>query len=111
MKRIALSIMTMGAMFFATQMHAQEEEIASAETTAEMVQEEFASVDVQELPEAVKDALSTDHANATVTEAWIKTMGETQVYKLKLDVEGETKKVYIDQDGSWVDMKDHSGSY
>lgn len=111
MKRIALSIMTMGAMFFATQMHAQEDEMATAETVVEMEQEEFASVDTKELPQAVKDALETDLPNATVTEAWSKTMGETKIYKLKLDVDGEAKKVFVDQDGTWVDMKDHSDSY
>ena len=106
MKKIALSIMTMGAMFFATQMHAQDEEMGTDETTVQMEQDEFASVEVQQLPQAVKDALSTDYSDASVTEAWVKDMGETQVYKVKLDIAGETKKVYLDQNGNWVDMKE-----
>ena len=106
MKKIALSIMTMGAMFFATQMHAQDEEMGTEDTMEEMVQEEFASVDVQQLPQAVKEALSEDYSDASVTEAWVKDMGEIQVYKIKLDIAGETKKVYLDQNGTWVNMEE-----
>ena len=106
MKKIVLSMMMTGAMFFAMQIHAQDGEMAVAEDTMQMEQEEFASVDVQELPQAVKDALSTDYSEASATEAWVKTKGENKVYKIKLDMDGETKKVYVDQDGNWMDMKE-----
>ena len=112
MKKFALSIMTIGAMFFATQnIQAQDEEI-EVETEMEMdvEQEEFASVDVAELPQAVQDALATDYNGAIASEAWVKTKNDTKVYKLKLDVKGETEKVYIDQDGNWLEKDDKSES-
>ena len=106
MKKIALSMMTIGAMFFATQnMQAQDEEMEEVETEmeVEVEQDEFASVDVAELPQAVQEALVTDYNGAVASEAWVKTKGDIQVYKLKLDVNGETEKVYIDQDGNWLE--------
>ncbi len=113
MKKFALSMMTMGAMFFATQnMQAQEEEVEEIETEVEMEVEhdEFASVEVTELPQAVHDALATDYNGAIPTGAWVKMKGETKVYKLKLDIQGETEKVYIDQDGNWLEKDDDKES-
>lgn len=107
MKKFVLSMMTMGAMFFATQnTQAQVEEIEEIETEIEVEQEEFASLDVMELPQAVKDALMTDYNGAVASEAWVKNKGDKKVYKLKLDVKGETEKVYIDQDGKWLEKDD-----
>lgn len=108
MKKFVLSMMTMGAMFFATQnVQAQVEEIEEEiETEVEIEQEEFASVDVMELPQAVKDALLTDYNGAVASEAWVKNKGDKKIYKLKLDVKGETEKVYIDQDGKWLEKED-----
>ena len=112
MKKIALSIMTIGAMFFATQnVQAQDEEMeVETEMEMEVEQEEFASVDVAELPQAVKDALATDYNGEVASEAWMKSKDDKIVYKLKLDVKGETEKVYIDQDGNWIKKDDDSHS-
>ncbi|MDR5591593.1 hypothetical protein [Christiangramia sp. SM2212] len=109
MKKIALSMMTAGALFFATEkMNAQVEDVEEIETEVEVEveQDEFASVDVMALPQTVKDAVLTDYNGAVASEAWVKTKGEMKVYKLKLDVEGETEKVYIDQDGKWLKEDD-----
>ncbi|MCP9199527.1 hypothetical protein MKO06_06390 [Gramella sp. GC03-9] len=102
MKKFVLSIMCTGALFFATQnMSAQVEEVEEISTEVEM-QEEYASVEVSELPQAVKDAIEADYSGAVATEAWMKTKEGKKVYKLKLDVDGKTEKVYIDQDGNWM---------
>ena len=97
-------------MFFATQnLQAQEEEeIEEIETEVEVEVEhdEYTTVDVTALPQPVKDALITDYNGAVATEAWVKTKDDKKVYKLKIDVNGETQKVYIDQDGKWLE-KDH----
>lgn len=114
MKKFVLSMMTIGAMFFATQnLQAQEEEeVEEIEVETEIeteVQEEFASVDVAELPQAVTEALMTDYNNATATEAWVKTKEGKKVYKVKIDLNGEIKKVYVDEDGKWIE-KEHKKS-
>jgi len=106
MKKIVLSMMTIGAMFFATEnLQAQVEEVEEVKTEMEMEQKEFVSVEVMTLPQAVKDAVKTDYNGAVASEAWVKSKGDAKVYKLKLDVKGETKKVFVDQDGKWLKMK------
>lgn len=109
MKKLVLSMMTIGAMFFATNnLQAQVEEVEEIETEVEMEveQEEFASVEVMALPQAVKDAVMTDYDGAVTSEAWVKSKDDAKVYKLKLDVKGETEKVFIDQDGNWLEKDD-----
>ncbi|MGA8854802.1 MAG: hypothetical protein WB492_11560 [Christiangramia sp.] len=106
MKKIALSIMTVGAMFFATQnIQAQDEEMEDIETEVEVEaeQDEFTSLDVMELPQAVTEALMTDYNGAVASEAWVKTKDDTKIYKLKIDVKGEEEKVYIDEAGNWLE--------
>lgn len=112
MKKFALGMMTIGAMFFATQnLQAQEEgEVEEIEVETEIeteveVQEEFTSVDVSELPQAVTEALMTDYNEATAAEAWVKTKEGKKVYKLKIDVNGEMKKLFIDEEGKWIEME------
>lgn len=105
MKKIVLSVMTVGAMFFATQnLQAQEEKEVETDVEVEMEQEtdEFETVDIISLPQAVKDAVMTDYNEAETKEAWVKTVGEMKVYKLSLDVQGETEEVFVDQDGKWL---------
>ena len=112
MKKFVLSMMTVGAMFFATSnIQAQVEEVEEIEEMEmEVAKEEFVSIDVMELPQAVKDAVMTDYNGAVASEAWVKTKDEMKVYKLKLDVDGETEKVYIDQDGKWLEKDDMDDS-
>lgn len=109
MKKLVLSVMTVGAMFFATQnLQAQEEKEVDTDVEVEMEQEveEFVTVDVISLPQTVKDAVMTDYNEALASEAWVKTKGEMKIYKLNLDVQGETEEVYIDQDGKWLEKED-----
>ena len=109
MKKTVLSIMTVGALFFATErMNAQVEDVEEIETEVEMEveQEEFASLDVMELPQPVKDAVMTDYDGAVASEAWVKTKNNLKIYKLKLDVEGENEEVFVDQDGKWLKEED-----
>ena len=111
MKKIILSVFTFGALLFANQdAQAQEKETETEEVevieVVEVEQDEYASIDVAELPQAVQDAIATDYNEATVTSAWMKAEDETTVYKLKLDLKGEEKKVFIDQDGEWLELED-----
>ncbi|APG60986.1 hypothetical protein [Christiangramia salexigens] len=106
MKKIALSIMTVGAMFFGTQnLQAQVETEVEVETEleAEVEQDAYASVEVVSLPQAVKVAVMKEYTGAVVTEAWMKSDEDEKIYKLKLDVDGEIVKVFIDAEGKWVE--------
>lgn len=112
MKKFVLSLMTIGAMFFATQnLHAQEEEeeVEEIEVETEIeteVEHEYESVEIDDLPQAVTDAIMADYNGATATHAWVITKDDQKLFKLKIDVNGELKKVYITEDGTWVE-KEH----
>lgn len=104
MKKIVFSIMTVGAIFFGSQnLVAQETE---TEVTVQTSQDEYTEVEVMNLPQAVKDAVSKDYKDATTDKAWVKTKDEEKIYKLSLTVNGEAQEVYIDQDGNWLEGDD-----
>lgn len=107
MKKLGLTFAAIG-LFFATAVQAQEETETTPEVTTEVavVGDEFEAIDVAELPEAVTSAMSTDYAEASATEAWVKEKGDKQVYKIKLDVNGEEKVVYADAEGNWLKKED-----
>lgn len=106
MKKLGLTFAAIG-LFFATTVQAQEEEPMNPEVTTEVVAVgEFEMIETSELPETVATAVSTDYAEASTTEAWVKEKDGKQVYKLKLDVNGEEKVVYVDDQGNWLEMKD-----
>ncbi|AVR45045.1 hypothetical protein C7S20_07045 [Christiangramia fulva] len=108
MKKILLTAMTVGAVFFGSQnMKAQETE-TETEVTVQTSQDEYTEVDVENLPQAVKDAIGTDYKDAVTEKAWVKTKDEEKIYKLSLNVNGETQEVYIDQDGKWLEDDDDS---
>lgn len=104
MKKVVLSLMTMGAVFFGSQnLQAQEEAEVEGEVIATTVQDEYAEVDIMALPQAVKDALNEEYTDATPQKAWVKEDGEIKIYKIDLEDEGEIEQVFVDQDGNWID--------
>lgn len=112
MKKTILGLMTMGAIFFANQTaSAQVEDSTEVETevivdTETAVQSDFTDLDVMELPQPVKDAIMTDYNGAVASQAWVKVDGEMKIYKIDIDVKGETETTYADQDGNWLEMED-----
>lgn len=107
MKKLGLSLIAAAGMFFfSTNVQAQTEtEVTTEVQTTAQAQEDWASVDVAALPQAVKDAVMNDYTGATTEEAWSKQKDGKTIYKLSLNVNGETKTVYADQDGNWIQMK------
>lgn len=107
MKKLGLTFAAIG-LFFATTVQAQEEAQMNPEVTTEVVAvgDEFEKIETSELPETVATAVSTDYAEASTTEAWVKEKDGKQVYKLKLDVNGKEKVVYADAEGNWLKKED-----
>ncbi|MGM0932020.1 MAG: hypothetical protein ACQEWD_01100 [Bacteroidota bacterium] len=110
MKKLGLSLLAVTAMFFYTEnVNAQVDGDVDANVEVEAHAQEktdFKEIDVLALPQPVKDAVMTDFNGAVTEEAWVKEKDGKTMYKLSLNVEGEKKKVYIDQDGNWIDKKD-----
>ncbi|MGM1056075.1 MAG: hypothetical protein ACQEWG_09345 [Bacteroidota bacterium] len=110
MKKLGLTIAAVG-LFFATTTQAQETSEAAVQVSTEIevavaAQDEYAEIEVAELPEAVNYAIETDYAGATAKEVWVKEKEGKKVYKIKLDVNGEEKKVYADAEGNWIKKED-----
>lgn len=109
MKKIILTFAAIG-MFFTTQAQVAETTTeANTQATTEMTEEkddDFEEIELTELPAAVNEAITRDFAQATTQEAWVKDKDDKRVYKIKLNVNGEEKKVYADAQGNWIDMKD-----
>lgn len=110
MKKLGLSLLAATAMFFFTEnANAQVEGEVKTDVEVEAQAQEksdFKEIDVVALPQSVKDAVMTDYNGAVTEEAWVKEKDGKAVYKLSLNVEGEKKKVYADEDGNWIDKKD-----
>ncbi len=110
MKKLILSFATIGLFFTATQAQVAEANtdvyVDSQTEEVAVIGDDFEEIDVTALPAAINEAIARDFAGATAQEAWVKEKDNKQVYKIKLNVAGEEKKVYADAEGNWIDMKD-----
>ncbi len=110
MKKLGLTFAALG-LFFVTTTQAQEGSEAAAQVSTEVevaveAQDEYTKLEVAELPAAITLAIETDFAGATAKEVWVKEKEGKKVYKIKLDVNGEEKKVYADAEGNWIKKED-----
>ena len=101
MKKLILSIAAIG-LFFTTQAQVVAETTTTTEVT---VQDEYAQIEVVELPAAVTAAITRDFAGAVTQEAWVKEKDGKVVYKIKLEVNGEKQKLYADAEGNWIEKE------
>ena len=73
-------------------------------TTEEVMeaQDAFAEVAIEELPEAITEALATAHPGATISKAYV---NEAAQYKLEVAQEdGTAVELYADAEGNWIEM-------
>ena len=111
MKKLILSFAAIGLFFTATQAQVVAEtttttEVTTTEVTTEVeVQDDFTQIEVVELPAAVTAAITRDFAGAVTQEAWVKEKDGKVVYKIKLEVDGEKKKLYADAEGNWIEKE------
>ena len=76
-------------------------EIASTDTVEVAVQDEYIDVAVENLPQAVLDAVAKDFPGATVAAAGAKE--DASEFKLVIAKEdGEAAEVYCDAEGNWI---------
>lgn len=78
---------------------------SSEEPYKEVVEtnDDYEQIEISELPEAVTASITRDFVDATTKEAWVKTENDKSTYKIKLDINGEEKKLYADSEGNWID--------
>ncbi|RAV27736.1 hypothetical protein [Sinomicrobium soli] len=62
-------------------------------------QEEFTEITVDEVPEAVTEALERDFAGATIDKAYT---NEAKEYKLEITMGEQTGVLYANENGEWI---------
>ena len=108
MKKLGMTVVAAAAMMFSAQTTiAQETEVEAAPTEQVAQQEEnFQAIEVQDLPEAVQQAVARDYATATISEVFENQNEGEKKYKIVFtDEAGETIKVYADAEGNWIEDK------
>jgi len=108
MKKLGLTLAAIGLFFTAAQAQVEGEVKTEVEVENELVVvgDEFEKMEVSNLPETVTSAIITEFPEAITTDAFVKQDDEKVIYKVKLDIKGKLKKVYLDADGNWIKMED-----
>ena len=79
-----------------------EEVQAAATEVMEEAQDNFAAIEIAELPAAITEALAKDHPEATISKAYANEEGQ---YKLEVAKEDGTEvTLYADSEGNWLEM-------
>lgn len=107
MKKLILTFA--GILFLVTTTQAQVyANSTSEEPFVEVIeaQDEYKTIEVSELPEAVTASIARDYEEAETTEAWVKKDEGKSVYKIKINVNDEEKELFADAEGNWIEEKD-----
>lgn len=64
-----------------------------------VLQDDFTEISAESVPQAVKDAVETDYAGATIDKAYV---NENNVYKLEISVDGVSSTLYASEEGEWI---------
>ncbi len=93
-------VAAIAALVFTTSITAQEE--VQTTETAEVVATvgTYEPIEISAIPETVATAVTTDFAGATIAEAY---KDEEDNYKLVLTVGEESKTVYANASGEWIE--------
>ena len=107
MKKICLTAIAATAMLFSIDSAtAQVYEQGSTQQQEVQKKDEMKKIEVQDLPAEVQQSVERDFQGATISEAYVKEKeGETK-YKLVLTTaEGESKELFADAKGNWIDKE------
>lgn len=68
-----------------------------------VVENDFQEISLDKIPTTITNSLKNSFPSATLSKAFV---NEKEQYKLEISVENETKTLYSDKDGNWLDAKD-----
>lgn len=109
MKKIFLTTLAATAMLFTVESATAQvyEEGSTQQEEVQQQKDEMQKIEVQELPEEVQQAVERDFQGATISEAYLKEKEGEKTYKIVLTTqEGETRELYADAEGNWIDKED-----
>ncbi|GET24865.1 hypothetical protein [Prolixibacter sp. NT017] len=73
----------------------------SLEITNVWAKPDFRQISVSELPQAIKESVSDQFKDATITGAYVANLSDgTKMYKVILNVEGQEESIMFNADGS-----------
>lgn len=106
MKKICLSGLAATALFFSVETAtAQVYEETSSEQQTEQ-KKDMEQIQVEELPNGVQQAVERDFQGATISEAYVKEKeGETKYKVVITTLQGETRELYADAQGNWIEKE------
>ncbi len=64
----------------------------------------FDEMEIDYLPQVIKDVLSKDFKGATAKKAYVKKKDGINLYKVEIEVDGKTQDLYSDINGNWTDQ-------
>ena len=96
-KLVLLPVVALGLLFSA-QGYAQDAPQTAVET---VVQDDMVAVPVENLPEAITNAVAKDHPGTTISEAHA-TKDATKFKLVLAKEDGETETVLCDAEGNWI---------
>lgn len=108
MKKLGLSLIAAGAFLLSTNDVQAQSTDAEETVTVEQEQQndDYQKIEIMALPQAVKVAVIKNFEGATTEEAWVKTNADgKKVYKIAINVDGESQNVVADADGKWIEEK------
>ena len=105
MKKVIMTLATAAVMLGATQSTIAQETIPTVESNKPILQmqagKDYQPIEVENLPAAISESVSSDFEGATVTEAYVDEKQET--YKIVLQIQGkDAQTVYATSDGEWI---------
>nr|WP_299031070.1 hypothetical protein [uncultured Tenacibaculum sp.] len=68
-----------------------------------IVENGFQEISLDKIPTTITNSLKNSFPSATLSKAFV---NEKEQYKLEISVENETKTLYADKDGNWLEAKD-----
>lgn len=107
MKKICLTALAATAMFFSVESATAQvyEESSTEQQTQE--KKDMDQIEVSELPNEVRQSVERDFQGASISEAYVKEKDGEKKYKIVLNtVQGETRELYADEQGNWIDKDD-----
>jgi len=67
---------------------------------------DFRQIGVNDLPQAIKESVSEQFKDATITGAYVANLNDgTKLYKVILNVEGQEESIMFNEDGSRYQIK------
>ena len=102
-----LTFAALGLFFATAQAQVAAQATVGVEATESVtVQDDFKKIDVAALPATINEAIAKDYAGSQATEAYIKESDEEIVFKIELQIDQESKTVFADAEGNWIDQED-----